>query len=107
MNQEESMQSKFHLKTQKRNQNLYIDLYGIFDGSSAFELVNIIEKEKNRHRSIYIDTNRLSRSFPFGRAVLNSHLPNNSLRDKLHFLGRWASRIRPEGSRLLEMKKSG
>ncbi|WP_022667131.1 hypothetical protein [Desulfospira joergensenii] len=101
------MQSKFHLKTQKRNQNLYIDLYGTFDGSSAFELVNIIQKEKNRNQSIFIDTSRLSKSFPFGRAVLDSHLPNNSLRERLHFLGRWANRIRPEGSRTLKIKKSG
>lgn len=97
------MKSNFHLKSRQENQALHINLHGVFDGASAFELIRAITEGEHRVERIYVHTNRLTRAFSFGKSILNSHLPKtSSLRPKLNFSGAWATEILPEGCSLLE-----
>ena len=100
------MQSNFKLTVQKKNQDIIIKLFGVFDGASAFELIQAIDRKNNSGKKVYIDTSRLSQTFPFGQAVLEKHLSNNKSRSRLHFTGKWAMDILPEGCILLNGKQS-
>jgi len=41
----------------------------MFDGNSAFELLNTLRENSNRSKCILIDTNNLKEVYPFGREV--------------------------------------
>ena len=99
------MKSNFHLESRQDNQTLHIHLHGTFDGASAFELIRVITDGKDKVDRIYIDTSRLTQALPFGRSILDSHLPKNGLRPALHFSGARAGEILPEGCTLLKTGK--
>jgi hypothetical protein len=96
------MKSNFYLNTAQRNQEYHIDLHGVFDGASAFELLRSIWKGDKKGMTMFIDTSHLKATHPFGQAVLESNLPQNGIRAKLHFKGAWAGDILPEGCHLLK-----
>tara|TARA_B100000614_G_scaffold167372_1_gene149098 strand:+ start:285 stop:665 length:381 start_codon:yes stop_codon:yes gene_type:complete len=98
------MKSNFHLKTRKKNHELHINLHGIFDGASAFELIEVIRDGEKEGLSIFIDTNHLKEAYVFGKSVLDTHLPKNALRAKVHFSGAWAEGILPDGCILFNGK---
>ena len=91
------MKSNFHLQTRKKNHELHINLHGIFDGASAFELIEVIQDGEKEGLSIFIDTSHLKEAYAFGKSVLDTHLPKNALRTKVHFSGAWAEGILPDG----------
>lgn len=95
------MQSNFSLQIRENKQDVHISLKGIFDGSSAFELVRAIENSRKDNQQIFIDTNRLTHTFPFGQTTLETHLPKNDFRSRLHFTGHRAKEILPEGCSLI------
>ena len=69
-------------------ENLYIDLTGDFDGSSAFELLNALKQNLNSHRSILIDTNNLKKVYPFGRDLFNNKFVKlRHRRMRIRFIG--------------------
>jgi len=77
-------------------------LMGDFDGASAYELLNTLRRNRNGVSRIIIDTNRLRRIHPFGRATLQCNL--HSLNDKrLEFIltGDNASEIAPKVSEVV------
>lgn len=94
------MEAGFHLKTQTRNRDLFIELYGVFDGASAFKLINTLKKQGSGRQTIFIDTNRLTRAYSFGRTILNAHLPKSVQRNHVHFSGQKAQEIMPQGCHL-------
>ena len=96
------MESNFHLDARVQDQNLHIQLHGVFDGASAFELIQAIEEHPDQ--KIVIETRRLTRTYEYGRHVLQSHLPPELKRSKLLFAGDQAKSIMPEGCRLLKYK---
>lgn len=100
------MKSNFNLKTRKQNQRFYIDLHGVFDGASAFELVRAIERGYHDNNTVLIDTDRLTSTCSFGKAVLESNLPKSVLRAGLHFSGIRAREIMPEGCTLFNKMNS-
>lgn len=99
------MTSNFSLKTRKHHQDVHIKLHGIFDGNSAFQLIHALQKARDHDRPVFIDTNNLTRAYPFGRTILDRHLPQNAFRTKLHFFGVRAKEIVPEGCTLLKSNK--
>ena len=100
------MKSNFHLKTKKTNQHVQINLHGVFDGASAFELIHAIEQGNgNDNNTVVVDTDRLTRTCSFGKAVLECRLPKSGFRDNLHFSGTRAEEIIPNGC-ILDKKKS-
>ncbi len=96
------MKSNFHLETSTKNQEYHIQLHGVFDGASAFELLNVIREGEKQGMTIFIDTNHLVQALPFGRAILDSNLPKSAIRTRLHFKGALAEDLIPEGCSLLK-----
>ncbi len=91
------MKSNFHIQTRKKNRELHIHLHGIFDGASAYELIEIIQEGEKQGLVIFVETDHLKQAFSFGRDILDTHLPKNALRAKVHFSGIWAEGILPQG----------
>ena len=95
------MENNFHLKTRLHHNDLHIHLHGSFNGSSACELVRTLQHKSHISKSVFIDTTHVTRTFPFGRAVLEAELPKKGLRRQIHFTGNFARDIMPEGCILL------
>lgn len=98
------MQNNFFIETTQHHNDLYLTLNGIFDGSSAFELIQTIKNEEYINKFVFIDTTNLTSAIPFGKAILDTHLPKNKNRAKIHFKGSHAKSIIPEGCTLLKGK---
>ena len=99
-------QTFFRLKTDQCGQNFYIYLYGVFDGSSAFNLLEVITKHIDQDQSIFINTDHIVHTYPFGKTILNWNLPQSNLRSKLHFAGTHAREILPDGCRFLSERST-
>jgi hypothetical protein len=70
---------------------------GDFDGSSAYQLINLLTKNGLSASKIFIHTNALKSIVPFGRDVFQSNL--NQLKGKplpLVFTGDRASELSPK-----------
>lgn len=100
------MKNRFFLKTRMQHNDFHIQLHGPFDGSSAFELINTLKNKDHLLKSVFINTSHVTRVFPFGRVVLDARLPKRELRKRIHFTGKFARDIVPEGCVLLK-EKSG
>ncbi|MCG8567958.1 MAG: hypothetical protein MI747_23060 [Desulfobacterales bacterium] len=94
------MESNFYLETQTRNQKLHIKLHGVFDGASAFELIDKIQEYPEQR--IVIETGSITRAHDYGRHILQCRLPKAVKRSRLLFSGDHARRIMPQGCRLLK-----
>ena len=64
------MASNFNFTIQKIGDSLHLKLYGDFDGTSACELTNSLEKYYSKPFHIFIDTNDLKTVHPFGTDLL-------------------------------------
>ena len=88
------MAHNFKIFMHQTTDNLNIDLLGDFDGSSAFELINLLKDNLNSAKRIFIDTNNLKKIYPFGREVFNRNF--SKLRDhriRIQFVGSNAFQI--------------
>ena len=88
------MAHNFKIFTHQTTDNLNINLLGDFDGSSAFELINLLKDNLNGAKRIFIDTNNLKKIYPFGREVFNRNF--SKLRDHrvhIQFVGSNAFQI--------------
>jgi hypothetical protein len=74
------MAKYFRIAIQRNSDTLHLKLIGEFDGSSARELFNIIQKNCNGASRIFIYTSSLKRIHPFERQIFVSNL--NSLSKK-------------------------
>jgi hypothetical protein len=50
-----------------------LQLYGDFDGNSAYELINALNKNGEDFIQIFIDTNDLDKLYPFGLDVFQNN----------------------------------
>ncbi|WP_394708022.1 hypothetical protein [uncultured Desulfosarcina sp.] len=92
------MSTNFQIEVKKSNGDLHISTSGDFDGSSAWELVNLLDDKYDGKGRVVIDTHNLREMCPFGcstfRCRLNqSRLPSN----RLSFKGAKGYEIAPEG----------
>ena len=88
------MAHNFKIFTHQSSDNLNINLLGDFDGSSAFELINLLKDDLNGAKRIFINTNNLKKIYPFGREVFNRNF--SKLRDhriRIQFVGSNAFQI--------------
>jgi hypothetical protein len=93
------MANNFKISIHRKIDNLYLRPMGDFDGSSAWELINVIRDNLNNFKSIQIETSKLKKVYPFGRDVFRSNLL--SLIDgriDIQFSGSKALRIAPQYS---------
>lgn len=70
------MAANFHILVNHRTNSLHLKLGGDFDGTSACELLHMLEKIGHKKRKIIIDTNGLKRIYPFGRETFWKKLPS-------------------------------
>lgn len=98
----ETMASNFYVKFRKSRGNLHFRPKGIFDGNSAWELINLIHDKYNGHGRVFIDTCGLGKISPFGCCVFKDHLDAAILPfRRLFFKGEKGFDIAPNGSRVL------
>jgi len=60
------MSSNFRIITQRNAESVHLKLRGEFDGSSAYELINILDNYSNDTRKIFIHTSGISSLHSFG-----------------------------------------
>ena len=73
------MASNFQLLSYRNKDSLHLQLYGDFDGNSAYELINTIKRNGKDFIQIFIDTNDLDKLYPFGLDVFQN---NNAMAKK-------------------------
>ena len=83
------MASNFQLLSHRNKDILHLQLYGDFDGNSAFELINTLKKNGRDFIQIFVDTNDLDKLYPFGLDVFQN---NNAMAKKCSsfiFIGKY------------------
>lgn len=96
------MASNFRISAHRNSDSLHLKLMGDFDGSSAWELLNVLKQSANGVFRVIIHTNSLKNIYPFGRDTFQQNLPN--VKDhpiRIMFTGENASQIAPEKSSCL------
>ena len=92
------MALNFRIFTRKSNGNLKLKLMGDFDGSSAFELINVLKKHCGKVGQVVINTGGLSSIHPFGLGVFQKNCSISNLPRRLTFTGKYGDAITPQGS---------
>ena len=96
------MATNFRIIVHQNSDNLHLRLDGDFDGSSAFELLNALEKHCLFASKAFIHTNGLRQVDPFGLSVFRANL-NGLKRGRkcrpLRFTGDHAGELAPEESK--------
>jgi len=96
------MATNFKVTLHQNSDNLHLRLDGDFDGNSAYELLNILEKRCRFVSRAFVHTNGLRRIHPFGSSFFRSHL--SDLKPCKHmvleFTGDHARKLAPDGATL-------
>lgn len=90
------MAANFKILRHGNSDNLHLKLVGVFDGSSAMELVNTIRDDIDRYKKIFVHTQNLSRVMDFGKDVFTRNCPSgNGQSGKLIFTGELKESLDP------------
>ena len=81
------MAANFQILSYKTRDSLHLKLNGDFDGTSAFELINIIKDHGDNFYQIFIDTSDLRTIYTFGRNVLQKNFGALKKLSNLIFIG--------------------
>lgn len=93
------MSPNFRISMHRNSENLHLKLMGDFDGTSACELINVLRKNSNDLRTVFIHTSCLKTIYPFGREVFRRNISElNGQRTFITFTGDNAGQIAPEKS---------
>jgi len=96
------MSINFQIQFKKSNGNLHIQPKGDFDGSSAWELINLIHDQYDGKGRVFIDTRNLGVIYPFGCNTFRCRLNLRAMpADRLCFKGEKGFEIAPNGSRVI------
>ena len=93
------MASSFRIVMHENSENLHLRLVGDFDGSSAFQLLEVLKNRAHAVRKVFIRTSCLVEVHPFGLGVFEkraSELKENL--QKIHFTGDKAKLVSPDQS---------
>ena len=71
------MSESFSMQFQSLGNDLFINLSGVFDGSSAWELANIILTRFHGTGRLFIDSRDLSTVVPFGADMIINLVPKS------------------------------
>ncbi len=83
------MASNFHVFSYKMRDTLHLRLSGDFDGTSAFQLLEMLKKHKAGFDQIFIDVNNLKMIYPFALEVFQKEINNYDQKpDNFIFLGK-------------------
>jgi hypothetical protein len=93
------MARNFKIVQKSGKNGLQLQLRGDFDGSSAYELIQALEKNIDKTGRIEVNTSGLQEVVPFGCAVLHSNLGiEGKKRRRLMFTGENADSLAPAGT---------
>jgi anti-anti-sigma regulatory factor len=98
------MGTDFEISIQKKGEDVYLKLRGGFDGTSAYELLYILQTHCNSGSQVFIHTSCLGTIYPFGLDVFRNNfdmLKGKSL--DLVFTGEHASLLAPEKEALFDL----
>ncbi|SRR6056297_2827446 len=88
------MTSNFQIIQHHNSDNLHLRLVGVFDGSSAMELVNIIREHAEWYNKIFVHTSGLSKVLSFGEALFIKHCPLKKFKaNKLVITGEYSEKL--------------
>jgi hypothetical protein len=91
------MASNFKISVHRNSENLHLKLTGDFDGSSAWELLNVLKKRSNGARKVIVHTSCLNNIYPFGRDTFHQILSDlDGPKPRLMFTGENANQLAPE-----------
>jgi hypothetical protein len=95
------MSSNFNIFSHRIGDSLHLQLFGSFDGSSAFELINTLRDHSADFFQIFVDTNDLKIIDPFGRKVFQKNLRTMSKQaDNIIFIGKHKHNLEPQRNNL-------
>ncbi len=101
------MASNFRITSRRKGRSLYLTISGDFDGTSAMELIYTLKDINGIAETIYIETEGLSKVFPFGLEVFQKHFCDSALTSrKLIFSGNPGCRIAPQEASCIERRES-
>ena len=87
------MASNFQLLYYRNKDSLHLQLYGDFDGNSAYELINALNKNGKDFIQIFIDTNDLDKLYPFGLDVFQNNNAIAKNYSSFIFIGKYKHRF--------------
>jgi ABC-type transporter Mla MlaB component len=83
------MASNFHVFSYETRDTLHLKLSGDFDGTSAFQLLERLKKQKAEFDQIFIDVNNLKTIYPFALEVFQKEMNSYDQKtDNFIFLGK-------------------
>ncbi|MBW2069271.1 MAG: hypothetical protein JRI31_10435 [Deltaproteobacteria bacterium] len=101
------MASNFRAKIKKNSKYLYVQLEGTFDGSSAWELINLLSKQYNGYEQIVIDTKGIRNVYSFGCSTFQHQFYKTRIPvNQVLFVGEKGFEIAPAGSRVILVRKN-
>ncbi|WP_319406554.1 hypothetical protein [uncultured Desulfosarcina sp.] len=96
------MSSNFQVEFKKNNGNLHVSPSGDFDGSAAWELINLLHEHYDGEGRVYIETTNLRQLCPFGCTTFQCRLNRQQLPvERLFFKGEKGADIAPKGSTVI------
>ncbi len=96
------MSANFKVRVKENNGDLHLNPRGDFDGSSAWELVNLLQEKYDGKGQIIIDTRNLLDICPFGCSTFQYRLRMSRIpADCIWFKGDKGPDIAPRGSKII------
>ncbi len=91
------MARNFSISVRRKKGSLHMELVGDFDGSSAFELLNMLKKNCANVKNVFINTSSLDTIYSFGRDVLSKNYSELNIRPlQIRFTGKNVGQVYPE-----------
>ncbi len=100
------MSSSFSIQSRRSNGNLHLRPKGDLDGSSAWELINLMTDKYDGKGRVFIDTQGLREIHPFGCGIFKCGLNKGAIPpNRLYFKGKKGFEMAPSGSRVIVAPK--
>lgn len=91
------MASNFRILFHRNSDNLHLKLTGDFDGSSAWELINVLKEKCHSASKVIIHTSALRSIHPFGLDTFQQNFgATKGLSIHIFFTGEYACQMSPK-----------
>jgi len=100
------MHESFRIECRKSGGNLHIYPNGMLDGSSACQIMNLVNEKYNGKGRVFINTDQIKDALPFGTATLGFQIGESSIpRGRICFKGKNAFVMAPNGCEVIGKTK--
>ena len=101
------MTSNFRITSYRDSDILQLKLMGVFDGASAFELLNTLNRNCRKASKVFIHCSCLKEICPFGVSVFHNNLDILKRQSKeLVFIGENATPLTPNTEYCIECQRN-